>query len=257
MCVYPTIVCRILFMPATLLDVSVLPVFAALYTRPSTSTRYLPSALASPAALMLRQQEYKVPNLNIQKARGVSQSVETVILPSPRPRGLRPHTTVFEQKPNVIHLYIRDIMSSELIVGSKRGVPDAPVTSDDDGSHPKRGKEAEAADPKLDQAESQRNKKLKRDGEARNLSREKCKMTVIMWQIEEMEQTEKAVKAGPGSTQLEGRVGYENEKVGEKRRVRDACDAGGEAAGHGLRGERGWAGDEKLEKKRKKQAQAA
>ena len=78
-------------------------------------------------------------------------------------------------------------------------------------------------------------------------------MTAIMRQIEEMEQTDKAVKAGPGSTQLEGRVGHGNEKVGEKRRVRDACDAGGEAAEHGLRGEGGGAGDEKLERKRKKE----
>ena len=41
--------------------------------------------------------------------------------------------------------------------------------------------------------------------------------------------------------------------MGEKRRFRDACDAGGEAAGQGLRGEGGWAGDEKLERKRKKE----
>ena len=92
------------------------------------------------------------------------------------------------------------------------------------------------------------------DGEAHDLSREEREMTAIMRQIEEMEQKEKAVKAGPGSTQLEGRVGHGNEKVGEKRRVRDACDAGGEAAGHGLRGEGGGEGDEKLEMKRKKEA---
>ena len=68
-----------------------------------------------------------------------------------------------------------------------------------------------------------------------------------------MEQKEKAVKAGPCSTQLEGRVGHGNEKVGEKRRFRNACDAGGsEEAGQGLRGEGGGAGGEKLEKKRKK-----
>ncbi len=59
-------------------------------------------------------------------------------------------------------------------MGYKRSAPDAPDTSDDDGSQPERGKEAEAAGPKLDedQAERQRNKKLRRDGEARNLSRE-------------------------------------------------------------------------------------
>ena len=80
-------------------------------------------------------------------------------------------------------------------------------------------------------------------------------MTVITRQIEEMEQKEKAVKAGPGSTQLEGRVGHGHEKVGEKRRVRDACDAGGEAAGQGLRGEGSGARCEKLENKRKKEAE--
>ncbi len=37
-------------------------------------------------------------------------------------------------------------------------------------------------------------------------------------------------------------------------RFRDPCDAGGETAGHGLRGEGGAAGDEKLERKRKKEA---
>ena len=118
-------------------------------------------------------------------------------------------------------------MSSGPIVGYLRSAPDAPDTSDDDGSQPERGKEAEAAGPKLDQAERQRNKKLRRDGEARNLSREERKMTASTRQIEEMEQKEKSFKAGPGSTQLEGRVGHGNEKVGEKRRLRDACDAGG------------------------------
>jgi hypothetical protein len=47
-------------------------------------------------------------------------------------------------------------------------------------------------------------------------------MTVIMRQIGEMEQEEKAVKAGPCSTQLEVSVGRGNEKVGEKRRFREA-----------------------------------
>jgi hypothetical protein len=56
-------------------------------------------------------------------------------------------------------------------VGYKRSAPDAPDTSDDDGSQPERGKESEAAGPKLDQAAGQRNKKPRRDGEARNLSR--------------------------------------------------------------------------------------
>ncbi len=88
----------------------------------------------------------------------------------------------------------------EPIVGYKRSVPDAPDTSegaDDGGSQPGRGKEAEAVGPKIDQPERQRNKKLRRDGDARNLSREECKITAIMQQIEEMEQKEKAGKAGP------------------------------------------------------------
>ena len=72
-------------------------------------------------------------------------------------------------------------------VGEKRRFGDAcdtgwgeaaeegPRGEGDDGSQPERGKEAEAAGPKLDQdqAERQRNKKLRRDGEAR-------KMTAIM-----------------------------------------------------------------------------
>ncbi len=73
------------------------------------------------------------------------------------------------------------IQASDL---DEASVSDAPDTSDDDGSQPERGKEAEAAGPKLHQAERQRKKKLRRDGEARNL----CKMTATMMQIEEMEQ---------------------------------------------------------------------
>ncbi len=113
-------------------------------------------------------------------------------------------------------------MSSEPIVGYKRrSVPDAhgykhraPVASDsssDDGSQPERGKEAEAAGPKLDQAERQRNKKLRRDGEARNLSRAERKKTPIIRQIEEMELKKKAVKAGPCLHQLEDRVAWKRE----------------------------------------------
>ena len=76
-------------------------------------------------------------------------------------------------------------------------------------------------------------------------------MTAIMRQIEEMKQMEKALKAGPCSSQLEGSVGNVNEKVGEKRRFREACNSeAGEAAGQGLRGEAGGAGGEKLENKR-------
>jgi hypothetical protein len=78
-------------------------------------------------------------------------------------------------------------------------------------------------------------------------------MTAIMRrQSEEREQSEKAVKAGPCQAQLEGRVGRGNEKVCGKRRFRDACDAGGEGTGQGLRGEGGGAGGERLENKRQK-----
>jgi hypothetical protein len=146
------------------------------------------------------------------------------------------------------------MMSSDPIVGDKRSALDAPDTSDDDGSQPERGKEAEAAGPKLGQAERQTNKKLRRDGEARSLSREERKMTAIMRQIEEMEKKEKVVKPGPCFTHLEVSVGRRNEKVGEKRRSRDACDAGGEGTGQGLREVGGGAGGEKLENKRKKEA---
>jgi hypothetical protein len=52
------------------------------------------------------------------------------------------------------------MMSSETIVGYKRSGIDAPDTSDDDGSQLERGEEDEAAGPKLDQAERQRNKGL-------------------------------------------------------------------------------------------------
>ncbi len=43
----------------------------------------------------------------------------------------------------------------------------------------------------------QRDKKLRRDDEAHNLSQEEHKMTVIKLEIEEMEQKEKDVKTGP------------------------------------------------------------
>ena len=72
-------------------------------------------------------QEHKAPNLNLRKARGISQSVAPVIP-----------------------------------VGYKRSAPDAPDTSDEGDSRPKRGQEAEAAGPKLDQAERQRSQKLRR-----------------------------------------------------------------------------------------------
>jgi hypothetical protein len=43
-------------------------------------------------------------------------------------------------------------------------------------------------------------------------------------------------------------------EVGEKRRFRDACDAGGEGTAQDLRGDGGGAGGEKLENKRTKEA---
>ena len=56
-----------------------------------------------------------------------------------------------------------------------------------------------------------------------------------------MEQNEKEVKTDPCLTQIEVRVGHGNEKVVEKRRFRDTCDAGGEGTdlGQGMRGEGG------------------
>ena len=81
-------------------------------------------------------------------------------------------------------------------MGHTRSAPDVPDTSDDDSCQGSGKKLAE-----LDQAEM-RNKKLRRDGDARNLSREKRQMRVILLQIEEMEHTEAAGKAGPWSTHL-------------------------------------------------------
>jgi hypothetical protein len=79
-------------------------------------------------------------------------------------------------------------------------------------------------------------------------------MTAIMRQMEEMEQKEKTVKAGPCSTQLEDSVGRGNEKVCEKCGSSDAGDAGGEGTGHGLRGVGGGEGGEMLANKRKQEA---
>ncbi len=56
--------------------------------------------------------------------------------------------------------------------------------------------------------------------------------------IKDLEYTEQTTNAGAWSTGLEGRVGLGSEKVGEKRRFRDARDTGwGEAAEDGPRGE--------------------
>ena len=99
------------------------------------------------------------------------------------------------------------------------------------------------------------NKNLRQDGEARNLSREERKWLAIMRQIEEMEHTEKVVKAGPWSTELEDRVWQGNAHVGEKRRLGDTCYAGGgESAAQGPCGHAGGVRGEKLKKKRKKEA---
>jgi hypothetical protein len=87
-----------------------------------------------------------------------------------------------------------------------------PDTTDDDGCQG-RGKGAGAAGPKHEPTEM-RNNELRRDCEARNMSREERKMMAIMRQIEEMEHMEKRVKAAPLLTQLEGRVRRGNENVG-------------------------------------------
>ena len=59
---------------------------------------------------LLLQQEYKAPNLNIQKALGVSESVALVIQPRlvhyPETRDLT------RQPPKVIHLYTRRMSSA-------------------------------------------------------------------------------------------------------------------------------------------------
>ena len=91
-----------------------------------------------------------------------------------------------------------------------------PDTSNDDGCQGS-SKGAGASVRKVEEAEM-RSKELRRNGEARNLSREERKMLAIVRQIEEMERKEKAVKAvseaGAWRTQLGGRAGHGNEKVG-------------------------------------------
>jgi hypothetical protein len=58
----------------------------------------------------------------------------------------------------------------------------------------------------LEEGESDRNRKSRRDCKARDLSQEERMTRAIMRQTEDMEHTEKAVEAGPRSTQLEGKV---------------------------------------------------
>jgi hypothetical protein len=149
----------------------------------------------------------------------------------------------------------RDVMRSEPAAGDKRSALDAPDTDDDDGCA-EQGEGAGAAGPKPEQA-GRRNKKVRRDGEACNLSQqqreERQAVMAIIRQIEEMEYKEQAAKAGAWSTGLGGRVGHGSGKVGEKRRFRDACDTGwGEAVEEGPRSEGGAAGGEKLKDKRQK-----
>ncbi len=114
-------------------------------------------------------------------------------------------------------------MSSEPIVGVKGDnsrAPDAPDTSDDDGSQPEHGKKDEAADPKLDQAEEAEAQKAEsgRRSSQSVATGAQDDVIIIIRQIEEMEQNEKYVKAGPCFTQLAGSVGNVNEKVGERKR---------------------------------------
>ena len=72
-------------------------------------------------------------------------------------------------------------------------------------------------------------------------------MTVIMCQMEEMEQKETTVQVGPCSTQLEGSVENVREKVGEKRRFRETCERGQTQAGYLRRqSQRGDCGEQKV-----------
>ncbi len=91
----------------------------------------------------------------------------------------------------------RDVMSSEPAAGDKRSALDAPDT-DDDGCA-EQGEGAGAAGPKREQAGTS-NKKLRRDGEARNLSQqqreERQTVMAIIRQIEEMEYKEQVFKVG-------------------------------------------------------------
>ncbi len=72
--------------------------------------------------------------------------------------------------------------------------------------------------PKLEPAEMG-NKKLRRDG--KSLPREERKTISFMRQLDDMEHTKKAVKAAAPSIE---RSRVTNERVGGKRRLRDASD---------------------------------
>ena len=162
-----------------------------------------------------------------------------------------------ESKPEQDEMRNKKLGTSDMSrSGDKRSARDAPDTSDDDGSRGRteyRGMSKSEVRDEREQAEM-RSKELRRGGEARNLSREERKMLAIVRQIEAMEHKEKTVKAvseaGAWPPQLEGRGGHGNQKVGEKRRVREACDTGGgEAARQQQQGKGGggaWAGGEAL-----------
>jgi hypothetical protein len=145
-----------------------------------------------------------------------------------------------ESKPEQDEMRNKKLGTSDMSrSGDKRSARDAPDTSDDDGSRGRteyRGMSKSEVRDEREQAEM-RSKELRRDGEARNLSREERKMLAIVRQIEAMEHKEKTVKAvseaGACPTQLEGMGGHGSEKVGEKRRVREVCDTGGGGRGAG------------------------
>jgi hypothetical protein len=108
-------------------------------------------------------------------------------------------------------------MSSEPAAGDKRSANDAPDIDDDDCCA-EQGEGAGEAGPKPEQT---RNKKVRRNDEARNLShqqqeeRQTVPRMAIMRQIEAMEYKKQGGKAGAWSTGLEGRVGHGSGKVGE------------------------------------------
>jgi hypothetical protein len=151
---------------------------------------------------------------------------------------------------DVIH---RDVMISETAAGDKRSTLDAPDTDDDDRCA-EQDEGAGAAGPKPEQAGT-RNKRLRRNGEARHVSqREREERQAVMAIIRQIEEMEYKTKAGAWSSGLEGKVGRGRGKVGEKRRCREACDTGWvETEEEGPRGEGGGVGDEKLKDKRQKE----
>jgi hypothetical protein len=105
----------------------------------------------------------------------------------------------------------RDVMSSEPAAGDKRSALDAPDTDDDDGCA-QQGEGAGAAGPKPEQVPT-RNKKLRRDGEAHNLSQQqrderKAVMTIIR-HIEQMEYKEQTSRLVLGQLGLRAGLGID------------------------------------------------